>query len=449
MKVAGALLLTLSAITPAASVYVIVPGVIAAAGSGAIWSLLAAAAVGLAMAFTYAELGSAHPIAGGEYALIGRTAGPTIGFVYLGMNAVSCALAPAVMALGAGQYLAAVWPGAPHVPIGVGVLAFASLLGVLNIRTNAVVTGIFLSIEVLALVLLAWLGFSHGQRSPAELVSHPHFVNGGRLGPAPLAAIGLATAQAIFAYDGFGAVMAFSEEMLRARERVAITIVAAFLLTVVLEFVPTFAVLLGTTDLKNLIASSGPFSDFVAGAGGRGLSIAVSLGIALAILNAAVAIVLVNARFFYSAGRDGAWPAPVNAALARIHPRFHSPWIANLAGGVVAMPACFLPLRLLLVFTGASVVVKYALVSGAAIAGRLNGGTAHGRYRMPAFPAGPVLVMASLAYVLYANWIDRALGRPSLIATGVILGGAVCYATAMRMARGSGWVVAGPADEGG
>jgi len=71
----GALLITLSAVTPAASVFIIAPGVIKQAGTGAIWSFLAAAVVGVFMAFVYAELASALPLTGGEYAIVGRTLG--------------------------------------------------------------------------------------------------------------------------------------------------------------------------------------------------------------------------------------------------------------------------------------------------------------------------------------------------------------------------------------
>jgi amino acid transporter len=56
--------------------------------------------VGLAMAFVYAELASAHPLAGGEYAIFGRTLGPFAGFVYMGMNTFLCTFAPAVLSLG-------------------------------------------------------------------------------------------------------------------------------------------------------------------------------------------------------------------------------------------------------------------------------------------------------------------------------------------------------------
>jgi polyferredoxin len=50
MRVIGALLLTLSAITPASSVFVIVPGVIRQAGTGAFLSMLAAALLAVPIA---------------------------------------------------------------------------------------------------------------------------------------------------------------------------------------------------------------------------------------------------------------------------------------------------------------------------------------------------------------------------------------------------------------
>jgi amino acid transporter len=446
MKVTGALLLTLSAVTPAASVYVIIPGIIQQAGTGAVLSLAIAAVIGLSMAFIYAELASAHPIAGGEYTLFGRTLGPLVGFAYMGMNAIGCGFAPAVLALGASGYLRSIWPDLPVTAVAVCAIGLSTALGVLNVRTNALITGVFLAVELAALAVLATLGFIHPSRGPVELVLHPVALAGGALAPAPLAAVGLATAVAIFAYNGFGAAVYFSEEMIGAPQRVARTIVLALVVTVAFEFIPTFAVLMGAPDLKALIASTNPFSDFVTARGGRGLSIAISLGVALATLNALIAIVLVFARFFYATGRDRAWPDPISRALTRLHPRFHSPWVANLLAGGLATVGCFIPFHLLLVLNGAGVVVTYALLCVGVMAGRRNGSTAHGVYRMPLYPLAPLLGLAALAYVLYANWLDPAVGRPSLIATGAIMAVAFAYCLLMRRRRGPTWAITGPAD---
>src|ERR1700687_5010056 len=53
MKLLGTLLITVSAITPASSVFIIAPGVIQQAGSGAFLAFVAAAVVGIFMAYVY------------------------------------------------------------------------------------------------------------------------------------------------------------------------------------------------------------------------------------------------------------------------------------------------------------------------------------------------------------------------------------------------------------
>jgi len=113
----GALLLTLSAITPASSVFVILPGAIKVAGSGVLIAMLAAMVVGVCMAFVYAELASAFPHTGGEYVFVARTLGPAPGFMFLGLTVVGAVLSPAVLALGVGQYLAVLLPAVRPAPV--------------------------------------------------------------------------------------------------------------------------------------------------------------------------------------------------------------------------------------------------------------------------------------------------------------------------------------------
>jgi amino acid transporter len=447
MKVTGVLLLTLSSVTPASSVFVIIPGVISQAGTGAFLSLLAAALVALAMALVYAELSSAFPHAGGEYALMGRTLGPFVGFVYMGMNVVGSTLAPAVLSLGAGDYVTSVLPGVGRVPLAVGIVGSAMLLGVLNIRFNAWVTGLFLLVELLALVALGGLGFLHAHRPILEFVNHPvMIVAGGGLAPTPIAMMGLATAVAIFSYNGFGGAVYFGEEMHEAPKLVARTILLALVLTVAFEFVPVLAVLMGASDLKRLLASASPFTDFLVETGGRPIATAVSLGIALAIVNSVIATVLINARFLFSSGRDGVWHGWFNTALTRMHGRFQSPWIATLLAGASAAATCFIPFHILLVMNGTGVVVMYLLLCLGAIAGRITGATAHAAYRMPLFPLAPAFGVVALGYVIYANWNDPAVGRPSLLVSVALIIIATTYFL-VRRGRGATLAMTGPPPE--
>jgi amino acid transporter len=436
MRLTGVLLLTLSAVTPASSVFVIIPGIVSQAGTGALVSLMAAALVAIAMALVYAELASAFPHAGGEYAMLGRSLGPFVGYVFMGMNLVGSTLAPAVLSLGAADYVQAVWPGVGSVPLAVAIVSISMLLGVFNIRLNAWVTGVFLLVEMLALVLLAALGIFHAHRPLADLLTHPVILSAGHFAPTPAAMVGLATAVAIFSYNGFGAAVYFSEEMHEAPRQVARTILWALALTVAFEFIPVVAVMAGAPDLRRLLSAESPFSDFLLGAGGRTLDTVVSLGIALAIVNAVIATVLINARFLYSSGRDGVWHGAFNGALVRVHGRFDSPWVATLLAGVSATLTCFVPFHLLLVMNGTGVVVMYVLLCLGAIAGRISGATDHAAFRMPLFPLAPAFALVALAYVIYANWIDPQVGRPSLIFSLVLLVLAMGYFLLLRRRRG-------------
>jgi amino acid transporter len=446
MRVVGTLLLTLSSVTPASSVFVIVPGVIQQAGTGAFLSMVAAALLSFPIALVYAELASAFPIAGGEYCMLGRTLGPVWGFAMLGLILIGNMLTPAVLALGAGVYLGAVVPGLNATAVAIVIIVASTIFGILHIRTNAWVTGIFLLLEIIALLVLAGLGFFHAQRSLGDLTFHPVTLIGGSLHTTPLALIGLATAVSVFAYFGFSSAVYFTEEMHEAPRLIGRTILWATVVTVITELIPVVAVLMGAPDLKSLFASQSPFSDFVRQLGGDLLNKAISLSVAIAIINAVLATLLQNARFLFSTGRDTAWHASINDALTRTHSRFHSPWFATLAAGGSSIVMCFLGMNMLLVLTGTGIVLTYAGVCAATLAGRRNGSTAHAAFRMKFFPALPVIGLIALAYILYTNWLDVAVGRPSLIANAVAIILSLAYYIFVLRARGV-WILRDPVDD--
>jgi amino acid transporter len=444
MKLLGVLFLTLSAETPGSSMFVIVPDVISQAGTGALLAMIVAAAIALCMAQVYAELGSAFPIAGGEYCMVGRTLGPLSGFVVLGLNLVNSLFGAAVLSLGVSAYLSDLIPGLQPIPTALVVVLGSTLLGVLNIRTNAFVTGAFLLVELLALAALAWLGFQHPARNVMQLLVHPQVLIGGAPSPASLAAIGLAVTAAIFAYDGYGGAVYFAEELHAAPRRIGRAIVLALLITVVAEFVPLTAVLTGAPDLKALLGAENLLMGFIQSAGGRAMALVVGLAVALAIINAVIAVVLLSARQLYCTGRDETWPGPVNAVLARVHPRFGSPWAATLVTGAITWGLCLIPLKMLIIATGASVAVVYMVLCVGVLAGRATGSTGHGVFRMRGFPLAPVLALIALVGVLWAAWLDPAEGRPGLIAAvGVGAASGLYFLLALRR---RGWTLRGPDD---
>lgn len=450
MKLIGALLITLSSLTPASSVFIIMPQVISQAGTGVLLSFTGAAAVSMLIAFVYAELCSAFPLTGGEYAIVGRVLGPFPGFVVLGVNLLVLLLNMAVIALGVGPYLAPVL-GHPVNAAEAALISvvFTTLCGVLNIRTNALITGAFLSLELLALVVLTVLGTLHAARPLAPLITHPVMLSGGHLMSTPLAALGLAGSASVFANYGFGNAIFLGEETHDAARQIARAVLLAMVIGYVTQIVPLGAVLVGARDLAGLFGGGDAmFSNFVAQQGGRALSIIISLSIVMAIINCNIAFVVLVARLLFSTGRDNVWPPAVNRALLRIHPRWGSPWVATLACGALAAGLCLVPQYTLTVLTGTTIIVVYGSLCISALVGRRTGRTAGAAYRMPLHPWPSILGLMGLAYVIFASAQDPDIGRPSLWATAAVIAVSAAYYWLVLRRRGA-WVLHQPTDMGG
>jgi amino acid transporter len=400
----GNVFITLSGVTPASSVFIIVPVALVAAGSGSFLAYVFAAVVGVFMAFCWGELSAAFPIAAGDYALVwhsfkGRTswlAGP-VSFVTFALYVDFIAFIPAVIALGTGTYLAVIWSVNLKV-IGAVVMLVAAGIAILNIRLNAVITGFFLAIELAALGVVTVLGLINA-KNWSSLV-HPVVGNAhGGLVSVPFTAVLALTAVAVFSYNGYANAVNFSEETTGSSRRIARAILWALVITVAAELIPLTAVLVGSPSIAKLSASPVPLQYFIEATSNKTVYTIVSLGVVVAILNAVIAIILSYGRIFFSSGRDRAWPGPVNGWMT-LRSQFRSPWFATAIVGILGAVLCLtVPLDTLVNLTGASLVADYALIAIAALFARPTGASAHSPYKMPLWPLPPILALISLGYI--------------------------------------------------
>lgn len=432
----GVLFLTLSITTPASSVFVIAPGILQEAGTGAVWALAIAAIVSIATSYVYAELSSAWPVAGGEYVFVSQALGPAAGFVMLAVNLVSNILIAPVLALGIAEMMGSFVPGLPAVPVAIAMLAAATLVGILNIRLNAWLTGAFLVVELLALVVVVALGLLE-PANPAAVFTAPVVPEeGGGLAPMTLAGLGTATAVAIFAFNGPGCAIYFGEEMHDSARLLSRAILASSIMAILSIGLPVLAALASAPDLAAYLADPDPFTRFVDERGGPVLAAFVSGGVVLAIINAIIASLLACARFLYGSARDRSWNLWLDEALGAIHPRWGSPWLGTLIVGGITIAACLLPLNFLLVLSGAGLIVIYGGICIAALAARRQGLTAAAPYRMPLFPLPPLVTLAALTVVIWATWQDAEEGRVALVATAAQIVVALVYYRLVLARRG-------------
>jgi len=430
LGVTAAVLLTISCITPASSLFIIVPELLATQGSGVVIALVLGLVVSVAVGACYAELGTRTPSSGGEYAMITHTLGRTLGWLTFAMTAALLVVIPPVIALGTADYISAI-ADLDRATTGAVVMLLATCTAVLDVRANALVTSCFLALEVLAAAVVAFLGFSHAERSVTTLV-HPQALTDGGLSPFTLGILMSGLAVAMFVVNGFGTASYLAEEMLEPRRDVARAVFGSLFVAAVVIIVPTAAVVVGAGSLEDLGVLT--FPDFVEGWAGPRVAAAVSAAIALAILNAVIVMVLQNGRVLYASGRDQAWPARVNKALTWLHPRFNTPVVATLAVAVPgAVLAYLVDIESLLGVTAVMVAAVYLLLAIGALGARR---TPHAGWHMPWWPLAPVVVIAALTYAL-----SQSAAIDLWITAGVVVTALVYEALYLRPRRGTRFLV--------
>src|SRR5690242_9712388 len=142
LSVKGVVALAVSDITPMASLLIIAPVVLAAAGTASVWAYLVGCLLAICVAFCMGELGSMYPVAGGLYSIIHRVLGRPLGFLALVDYIAQGVFLPAAIALGVGTYLNALDSSIPVNLSSAIAMALVTVLAVLRIQAGAAVVAV-------------------------------------------------------------------------------------------------------------------------------------------------------------------------------------------------------------------------------------------------------------------------------------------------------------------
>lgn len=441
----GVIILTLSVLSPGVSVLVSGSAILQDVGTGVVLAFVLGALVCYCQTSMAAELGAAYPTAGYDYAALGHAIGDWAGATAYLSSILAAPLFLSTSAKGIAIYLLPF--GIPLSANGITLVTVGvvAVLALLNIRANEYLTGLFMAIEVAALLLIAAVGALHARPDAVQVMLQPMHLKDGLWLAAGIGVIGIAINNASWAQAGASQALMFSEDM-KHPHAIGRIIMIAFVITVVLETAPMLGVIAGAHDLKAVLSSASPFETFLAAYLPETLLRFVSLSIAIAIFNACLAGFVGLGRNLFAMGRTQLFAPPINRALTHLTARTDAPWVAILLLAASTAAVTWLPLSFqVLLLSGNYTILTVFYVLGI-VRGRRSGRTGRHDYKTPWYPLIPVLGAAIVVGEVVVLWLDPESGRKSLLLCSAIWVLAYVYYRLVLARRPGGWRLTGPSD---
>ncbi|HEX4846989.1 MAG TPA: APC family permease [Novosphingobium sp.] len=408
------MLLTLSALSPALSVFVGGNAVLHLAGTGAALGFILGGLIAALFALLFAELASGKAGAGGTYAGLNAFLGPRWTFPYVMVRLVIVFPMTAFISLGFGTF---VHDLVPAISTNLGALlaiAAAAGVAVLQVKRGSQVIAVFLVIEALALAVLTWVALTHGVRSLGEVLANPVVLGkDGALAAVEPGMMALGVVSGASMASGANWATYFAENMDDARRRIGRVVAWAGLIAALTIAVPVVLVVLAIDNVPAVLAHPAPMAEFLRRSAGPTTATLVSIGVAAAVFNAVIAAIMGLSRQLFAIARDGVFPAWIGEPLARLHPRYRSPAWAVLALSLLGALCLLLgERRLLLIISGE--FAEYFLISAAILLARRGTGPA-AHFRAALHPLLPLGGIAMGVVILLANWNDAETARLSML----------------------------------
>lgn len=384
----------------------------------------------LAGAFTFGELASRYPQAGGLYVYLREAWGPRLAFLY-GWQSLLI-MDPGViaaLAAGASEYAVLVWPGAAGAErfVAVGIIWVMAALNMAGLTFGARVFGVLTVLKLCTLFGIVVVALATGAGSWSHFAP---FV-GDRSGAPPVGeAIALGFISVFFSFGGFWETSRIAAEVRDPRRTLPRALVAGVLAVTVIYLMTTLAFIYlvppsATTGAAALARLAG---EALMGAPGPAVLAAIVL---LSVLASAMAMIMVSPRLYEAMGRDGLFP---RALIVR----------SPMTGAPVRATALLAALATVLVLLGtfqqivaffiAPALAFIALAAAALVVVRRRGG---GRppFQAPGYPVTPALFVLLVVAIVLMVGLNRPL--QALIGLALVLAGVAAYTLpGMRGARG-------------
>ena len=442
----------------------VLTGTVAATNSGpalAVSFAIAGLACGLA-ALCYAEFASTVPVAGSAYTFSYATFGEIIAWIIGWDLVLEFTIGSAALATSFSGYLQTVLAGTPfEVPASVAsvedglfnlpavLLALAVMVVlILGIKLSSVINQVVVAVKlgVVLLVIVAGVGlidtdnytpFIPRSQGVAEgsggFLDLPLVSSIFGLDPSVYGIAGVISGAAVvfFAFIGFDIVATTAEETRDPQRNMPRGILASLAIVTAL-YMAVSLVVTGVQSYSEIDPEdAAPLATAFNAAGVEWMGDVVAIGACIGLIVVSMILMLGQTRVGFAMARDGLLPQ----ALAKVHPRFGTPYVFTAITGVaVAVLAGFVPLTELVNLVNIGTLFAFILVSAGVLVLRRSRPDLPRAFRVPAAP-----VIAGLAVLICFYLMLNLTGETWLrFFIWMVIGFVVYFAYGVRRSRLAG-----------